>query len=48
MSRGYETASPDIYESLKQYARDNRYEMTECEKMLWEALRHHIQGYKFR
>ena len=48
MSHGYETASPDIYELLKQHALDNRHKMTESEKTLWDALRHEIQGYKFR
>ena len=48
MSRGYETASSDIYELLKQHARDNRHEMTKSEEVLWNALRHEIQGYRFR
>ena len=48
VKRGYETASPEIYDLLKKYARNNRQEMTESEKVLWNALRDNIQGYRFR
>ena len=48
MGHEYETASPDRYDILKDFARKNRKEMTESETILWNALRHEIQGYKFR
>ena len=48
MSRRYETAAPDRYEILKDFARDNRCAMTESETLLWNALRKEIQGCKFR
>lgn len=48
MSNGYETAAPDRYELLKEFARKNRKEMTASESTLWNVLRHEIQGYKFR
>ena len=48
MSHRYETAAPDRYEILKRFARKNRKEMTVSETILWDALRHEIQGYKFR
>ncbi|MCR4583307.1 MAG: endonuclease domain-containing protein [Prevotella sp.] len=44
----YETAAPDRYELLKEFAQKNRREMTESEEMLWNALRKDIQGYRFR
>jgi very-short-patch-repair endonuclease len=48
MSFGYETAAPDRYDILKDFARRNRKEMTASETSLWNALRHELQGYKFR
>ncbi len=48
MGYKYETAAPDRYDLLKEYARENRREMTESEIILWNALRHSLQGYKFR
>ena len=48
MSYGYETAAPDRYEILKDFARKNRKEMTASESALWDALRHELQGYRFR
>jgi len=48
MSYRYETAAPDRYDLLKENARKNRKEMTVSEKVLWDALRHKLQGYKFR
>ena len=44
----YETAAREIYDLLKEYAKSNREEMTESEKVLWNALRDNIQGYRFR
>ena len=35
----YETAAPDRYELLKDFAKKNRKEMTESERVLWEGLR---------
>ena len=46
--KGYETSSREIYDLLKEYAKSNREEMTESEKVLWNALRNNIQGYRFR
>jgi len=50
MPMGYrhETAAPDRYDLLKDFARKNRREMTESERILWDALRNSLQGYKFR
>ncbi|MBR5687739.1 MAG: endonuclease domain-containing protein [Prevotella sp.] len=45
---GYETAAPDRYVILKDFAKKNRREMTESETILWNALRNSIQGFKFR
>ena len=42
------TAAREIYDLLKEYAKSNREEMTESEKVLWNALRDNIQGYRFR
>ena len=48
MSFGYETAAPDRYELLKDFARFNRREMTESETVLWNALRKLKAGIRFR
>ena len=48
MGHEYETASPDIYDILKDFARKNRKEMTKSEDILWNALRKNLQGYKVR
>ncbi len=48
MKRNFETASPDRYDILKAYARQNRREMTESETVLWNALRNEFRGVKFR
>ena len=45
---GFETAAPDRYLLLKEFAKYNRREMTICEEILWHALRHDIQGIRFR
>ena len=45
---GYETASADIYPTLKEFARRNRHEMTPSETLLWQHLRKEITGFKFR
>ena len=47
VKKGYETASLEIYDLLKKNAKNNRLEMTESEKVLWNALRENIQGYRF-
>lgn len=44
----YETANPDRYGLLKEFARKNRAGMTPCEKVLWEKLRKLFCGIKFR
>ena len=48
MERKHQTASPDRYDILKAYARQNRREMTESETVLWNALRNEFRGIKFR
>ena len=48
MSYGYETAAPDRYDLLKDFARYNRREMTEGETVLWNALRKELKSYRFR
>ena len=44
---GYKTASPDRYELLKNYARENRRNATLAENVLWEHLRDNALGVKF-
>ena len=44
----HETAAPDRYDLLKQFARHNRKEMTPSEAILWNVLREEIKSYKFR
>ena len=48
MSYDYETAAPDRYGLLKDFARFNRHEMTESETVLWNALRKLRIGVRFR
>ena len=48
MERKHETASPDRYGLLRDFARQNRREMTESETVLWNALRNEFRGIKFR
>lgn len=48
VKKGYETASAEIYDLLKEYAKKNRKEMTASEKVLWNALHDNFQGYRFR
>ena len=44
----FETSAPDRYELLKDFAKENRKEMTESERVLWKALRKLDCGYHFR
>ena len=44
----HETAAPDRYSILKDFAKENRREMTLAERILWEGLRNKKTGYKFR
>jgi very-short-patch-repair endonuclease len=48
MGHHYDTAAPDRYKLLKEFARNNRCAMTESETLLWNTLRKEIQGCKFR
>ncbi len=48
MRNGYETAAPDRYVLLKEFAHKNRKEMTRSETTLWNALRNEFKGCKFR
>ncbi|MBQ7742377.1 MAG: endonuclease domain-containing protein [Bacteroidaceae bacterium] len=43
----YKTASPNRYELLKPYARENRRNATLAEMVLWEQLRGNALGVKF-
>ena len=44
----YRTAHPDLYEILKDYSLQNRHDMTDAERILWEQLRGKQLGVKFR
>ena len=44
---GYKTASPDRYEPLKEFARENRKNPTMAEQVLWTHLRNNSLGVKF-
>ena len=48
MERKHQTASPDRYGLLRDFARQNRREMTESETVLWNVLRNEFRGVKFR
>ena len=48
MDKWFETSAPDRYELLKDFAKKNRKEMTEAERVLWEELRKLNCGYHFR
>ena len=48
MEQKHETAAPDRYDLLKEFAKHNRREMTKSETILWNALRREIKSYKFR
>ena len=43
----WKTASPDRYELLKAFAKENRQFMTEAERTLWMRLRGNVLGHKF-
>ena len=43
----WKTASPDRYELLKEFAKENRQFMTEAERALWMRLRGNALGHKF-
>ena len=43
----HRTASPDRYVLLKEYARENRKNMTLAESFLWQNLRANVLGHKF-
>ena len=43
----WKTASPDRYELLKRFAKENRQFMTEAERALWMHLRGNALGHKF-
>lgn len=45
---GYMTSSPDRYEILKGFARENRLRMTCAETVIWEFLRHLPKPFHFR
>jgi len=48
MDKWFETSAPDRYDLLKDFAKKNRKEMTESERVLWEELRKLNCGYHFR
>lgn len=43
----FKTASPDRYELLKSFAKENRNNPTEAEKMLWSIIKGNALGTKF-
>ena len=43
----FRTSSPDRYRILKDFARENRKNMTETESVLWNSLRNKSLGVKF-
>ena len=43
----YKTASPDRYDLLKSFARENRKNQTLAEQVLWNQLRNKTLGVKF-
>ena len=47
-SYAYMTASPDRYGLLKQFAKENRQNMTVAERYLWDHLRDYQHTYHFR
>ena len=48
MIRNFQTASPDRYDLLKTFARENRNNQTHAEKCLWQQLREETFGVKFK
>lgn len=48
MVRNYQTASPDRYDFLKAFARENRNNPTPAEICLWQRLRCGALGVKFK
>lgn len=51
MVEGYhrnKTASPDRYQLLKEFAKENRNNMTEAERLLWNYLKVRRNGVSFR
>lgn len=44
----YMTSSPDRYNMLKGFARENRIEMTPAETFLWKLLRDKFKTFRFR
>ena len=43
----YKTASPDRYELLRAFARENRSNMTLAERVLWDELKGNALEHKF-
>lgn len=43
----WKTASPDWYELLKSFAKENRQYMTEAESILWTSVKGNALGHKF-
>ena len=43
----YKTASPDRYELLRAFARENRSNMTLAERVLWDELKGNASEHKF-
>ena len=44
----YHTADPSLYVQLKELAKENRKHPTEAESAMWEILKGHFEGCKFR
>jgi len=43
----WRSASPDRYELLKAFARENRSHQTEAERILWQCIKGNALGHKF-
>ena len=43
----YKTASPDRYQLLRAFARENRNNMTLAERVLWDGIRKNFLEHKF-
>ena len=48
MLRDFQTASPDRYNLLKAFARENRDNQTDAERCLWQQLRGGSLGVKYK
>lgn len=45
---GYQTADPFYYNRLKEFAKHNRNNPTDAERVMWQGLKSENLGYRFR